>query len=212
MFARVAFYPTLFYTYVMTRVSSRCWYNRVDQWVVVGGLPIWSVAKQLVAEENVKAVVSLTQDFETKDFTPSEQEWKEMGVEQLQVSTVDFTGTPSQDKIRLAVDFIMRHRKQNHSVYVHCKAGRTRSVTIVACYLIQANQWTPEEAVDFVKSKRPHIWLREKQLKSVAEFFTSCGFSTSSFSTSSSSTSSFSSTSSSSFSSSSSNSLPPSKE
>ncbi|XP_076438554.1 phosphatidylglycerophosphatase and protein-tyrosine phosphatase 1-like, partial [Babylonia areolata] len=174
VFARVAFYPTLFYTYMMTRVSSRRWYDRVDQWVVVGGLPIRSVARQLVAEENVKAVVSLTQDFETRDLTPSEQEWREMGVEQLQVSTVDFTGTPSQDKIRLAVDFIMKHRERNQSVYVHCKAGRTRSVTVVACYLIQAHGWTPEEAVDHVKSKRPHIWLREKQLKSIAAFFTAC--------------------------------------
>ncbi|KAL8600296.1 hypothetical protein ACOMHN_060914 [Nucella lapillus] len=173
VFARVAFYPTLFYTYVMTLVSSRQWYSRVDQWVVVGGLPIRRVARQLVAEENVKGVVSLTQDFETKDLTPTEEEWREMGVEQLKLSTVDFTGTPSQDKIRLAVAFIMRHRHANHSVYVHCKAGRTRSVTVVACYLIQANGWTPEQAVEFVKSRRPHIWLREKQLKSIATFFSS---------------------------------------
>ena len=62
-----------------------------------------------------------------------------MGVQQLKVSTVDFTGTPSQEHIRAAVDFIMLHRQQNNSVYVHCKAGRTRSVTVVACYLIEVN-------------------------------------------------------------------------
>ena len=47
MFARVAFYPTLLYTYVMSRVSSRQWYDRVDPWVVVGGLPIRSIAQQV---------------------------------------------------------------------------------------------------------------------------------------------------------------------
>ncbi|KAK7105228.1 phosphatidylglycerophosphatase and protein-tyrosine phosphatase 1-like [Littorina saxatilis] len=171
IFARVAFYPTLFYTYVMSRVTSRQWYSRVDQWVVVGGLPIKSIAQQLVSEENIKGVVSLTQDFETEGITPSEKEWNDMGVEQLMASTVDFTGTPSQENIRRSVDFMMQHRQKNNSVYVHCKAGRTRSVTVVACYLIHVNQMTPEEAVDFVKSKRPHIWLREKQLKSIHAFY-----------------------------------------
>ena len=50
--------------------------------------------------------------------------------------------------------------------------------------VLQANCLTPEEAVDFVKSKRPHIWLREKQLKSISTFFHSLRDSSSSSSSS----------------------------
>ncbi|XP_025091046.1 phosphatidylglycerophosphatase and protein-tyrosine phosphatase 1-like isoform X1 [Pomacea canaliculata] len=170
VFARVAFYPTLFYTYIMSQVSSRQWYNRIDQWVIIGALPVKSIAKQLVAQEGIKGVVSLTQEHEMRDWIPSEEEWKEMGVEQLKIPTIDFTGTPTQENIHKAVKFIIGHRNLNNSVYVHCKAGRTRSAVVVACYLIHVNRWTPEEAVEYIKTKRPHIWLRDLQFKSLAIF------------------------------------------
>ena len=50
---------------------------------------------------------------------------------------MDFTGTPTQGDIDKAVDFILGHRLKQNSVYVHCKAGRTRSATVVACYLVK---------------------------------------------------------------------------
>lgn len=62
-----------------------------------------------------------------------------MGVEQLKIPTIDFTGTPTQENIHKAVKFIIGHRNLNNSVYVHCKAGRTRSAVVVACYLIHVN-------------------------------------------------------------------------
>lgn len=174
LFARAAFYPTLLYTYVTTRATARKWYSRIDNTVLMGALPIRSVAKKLVEEEGVRGVVSVNEDFETKTLMPSEQEWQALGVRQLKVPTTDFTGTPTHDQIRTAVDFIVQYREQNDSVYVHCKAGRTRSATVVACYLVKVNLWTPEEAVSFIKSKRPQIWLRDKQLKSVSQFYNSC--------------------------------------
>lgn len=49
------------------------------------------------------------------------------------------------------------------SVYVHCKAGRTRSATLVGCYLMEENGWTPERAVEHMRERRPHILLHSKQ-------------------------------------------------
>jgi hypothetical protein len=40
---------------------------------------------------------------------------------------------------------------------VHCKAGKSRSVTIVLAYLIHANAWTLKTAYDFVADRRPGI-------------------------------------------------------
>lgn len=68
------------------------------------------------------------------------QEWKKHGVTQLKIPTVDFTATPTQEDICKAVDFIQDYRdNKKGSVYVHCKAGRTRSATVVACYLVKVS-------------------------------------------------------------------------
>lgn len=42
-------------------------------------------------------------------------------------------------------------------VYLHCKAGRSRSATIAIAYLMKHNNWSMEEAKEYVKSKRPEI-------------------------------------------------------
>ena len=65
------------------------------------------------------------------------QEWSDLGVKQLVLSTPDFFSAPTQENISAGVRFILDHRNSGHSVYVHCKAGRTRSAVVVACYLIQ---------------------------------------------------------------------------
>ena len=66
------------------------------------------------------------------------QAWKKNGVEFLQLSTVDIFETPCQDKLLKGVDFINKFHsgERKGSVYVHCKAGRTRSATLVGCYLM----------------------------------------------------------------------------
>lgn len=64
-----------------------------------------------------------------------------MGVEFLQLATTDIFETPCQKKLHEGVEFINKVVKQKDSeleptVYVHCKAGRTRSATLVGCYLM----------------------------------------------------------------------------
>ena len=39
MFGRVTFLPTLAYNMVMEKVSSRQWFNRIDESVILGALP-----------------------------------------------------------------------------------------------------------------------------------------------------------------------------
>ena len=43
----------------------------------------------------------------------------------------------------------------NKPVLVHCFAGMQRSCVLVACYLIIYKSMTPDEAIDYIKSKRP---------------------------------------------------------
>nr|XP_050848892.1 phosphatidylglycerophosphatase and protein-tyrosine phosphatase 1 isoform X4 [Vespula vulgaris] len=216
MFARVTFYPTLLYNVLMEKITSRNWYDRIDETVILGALPFRSMTKQLVEKENMKAVVSMNEDYELALLSNSEKDWKKYNVEFLQLSTTDIFEVPCQKKLKMGVDFINKFRctdrklknddhnddiKETPSVYVHCKAGRTRSATLVGCYLMmvryminlyllqkykfrqmyiffiikifhpQKNGWVPEEAMDYMKSKRQHILLHRVQRHALRLFY-----------------------------------------
>nr|XP_057933013.1 phosphatidylglycerophosphatase and protein-tyrosine phosphatase 1 isoform X2 [Doryrhamphus excisus] len=141
--ARLLFYPTLAYNVVMEKVSSRRWFDRVDETVLLGALPFKSMTKQ---------------------------EWQATGVEQLRLSTVDITGVPTLENLRRGVDFAMQQREKGNSVYVHCKAGRSRSATLAAAYLIRLHCVTPEEACQKLATIRPHILIRSAQLEMLRKY------------------------------------------
>lgn len=81
------------------------------------------------------------------------QKWKKIGVDFLQLATTDIFESPCQNKLRTGVEFINKYLPDNDriagiplddndvrapgTVYVHCKAGRTRSATLVGCYLMK---------------------------------------------------------------------------
>ncbi|XP_018794002.1 PREDICTED: phosphatidylglycerophosphatase and protein-tyrosine phosphatase 1 [Bactrocera latifrons] len=186
MFARVTFYPTLFYNVLMEKASLRNWYDRIDENVILGALPFRSEAKELIAKENVKAVVSMNEDYELSMFSNDSEKWKSHGISFLQLPTTDIFEAPDQDKLYDGVKFINKFLPQEKrikslnaasependgTVYVHCKAGRTRSATLVGCYLMMKNGWSPEEAVDFMRARRPHILLHSKQWEALKLFY-----------------------------------------
>uniref|UniRef100_A0A2D4H181 Phosphatidylglycerophosphatase and protein-tyrosine phosphatase 1 n=2 Tax=Micrurus corallinus TaxID=54390 RepID=A0A2D4H181_MICCO len=112
----------------------------------------------------------MNEEYETRFLCCSPEEWEAMGVEQMRLSTVDLTGIPSLENLQKGVKFVLKHRECGNSVYVHCKAGRFRSATMVAAYLIQVHQWTPQEAIEVIAKIRPHIIVRRKQLELLEDF------------------------------------------
>ncbi|XP_022111089.1 phosphatidylglycerophosphatase and protein-tyrosine phosphatase 1-like [Acanthaster planci] len=173
MGSRVLFYPTLGYNVFMKSVSSREWYDRIDNTVLLGALPLRSknIAQELVEKENVRGVIAMNEDFELKRFVTTKEEWTKLGVETLQLPTVDFTEAPSIDKLEQGVKFIMDFAEKQESVYVHCKAGRTRSATLVGCYLMHVNKWTPQEAQIFIQTKRHHIIMKDKHFRAMYRYY-----------------------------------------
>lgn len=170
--ARLFFYPSLLYTLLRERLpfSARPWFHRIDSAVLLGALPLRGRCRQLIEKENVRGVITMNEEYETRFLCYSSQEWKAMGVEQLRLSTVDLTGIPSLENLRQGVKFVLKHRDCGNSVYVHCKAGRCRSTTMVAAYLIQLHQWTPQDAVEAIAKIRPHIIIRQKQIQLLEDF------------------------------------------
>ncbi|VDM77312.1 unnamed protein product [Strongylus vulgaris] len=69
----------------------------------------------------------------------------------------DFFGSAGRAEIDSAVHFMEGIAAKGKSVYVHCKAGRTRSATVAVCYLVKKHNWLPNVAMEFLKSKRPQV-------------------------------------------------------
>lgn len=47
MLARASFYPTLLYNVLMERVTTRRWWDRIDDNVILGALPFRSMADEV---------------------------------------------------------------------------------------------------------------------------------------------------------------------
>lgn len=175
---RLGFLPSLAYNVALNKANLRPWFNRVDDRVIIGALPWLSIKDELIQKENVRGVVSMNENFELsllKNWVTNPDVWLSSNVKFLQLQTQDIFEVPTQDKLQEGVKFIMPFVKDssnpNHSVYVHCKAGRTRSATLVACYLMKRNNWTPEEAFDLLAEKRPQLALHKPQWQAIRQFY-----------------------------------------
>ncbi|HHH44106.1 MAG TPA: phosphatase, partial [Gammaproteobacteria bacterium] len=149
--ARVVYVPSLMWNIMLARcLRHRDWWNRVDQHVLLGALPFPRDVEKL-SSEGVSAVVNTCQEY-----AGPVSAYKNFGIRQLRIPTIDFTPPALQD-IELAVAFMNRHIADGKTVYVHCKAGRGRSATVVMCWLIQDRQISASDAQQWIRKFRPHI-------------------------------------------------------
>ncbi|VDP37966.1 unnamed protein product [Soboliphyme baturini] len=170
---KMVFYPTLLYNVIRNRISSSDWpwYCRIDETVVLGAVPFKSMVDKLIKEENIGAVVSVNEPHEICNrWVAGKEDWNARGVEHFWLCVPDFFGSPPVDDLHSAVKFMNHAQKSGKSVYVHCKAGRTRSVTLAMCYLMQKHQWYSPAAYTAVKAKRPRIILYHQQWRTIEEY------------------------------------------
>lgn len=172
---RAGFLPSLGYNIVLNKLNIREWHNRINDKIILGALPFKSGLHHLIDEESVAGVVSMNENFELtwlRRWVCNREDWLENNVKFLQLQTQDIFETPSQDKLKAGVEFIMSFDENpNQCVYIHCKAGRTRSATLAACYLMKKNNWTPEQAYELLKSKRPQTALHKPQWEAMRIFY-----------------------------------------
>lgn len=76
---------------------------------------------------------------------------------------------PIQEQFEFGVSVLNKIVVMGKKVYIHCKNGHGRAPTLVAAYLIKKGK-TIDEAVAFIKSKRPSIHIEDIQKKALVEF------------------------------------------
>ena len=149
--ARAIYYPTLAYNILLGRVFKvRNWWDPVTEQVILGAMPFRSDAQDL-KELGVTGVVNTCEEY-----NGPVSEYQRLGIEQLHIPTTDFHH-PREDHVQSGAEFIQKHVDAGGCCYIHCKAGRARSATIVLWWLVKFEGLTPAEAQEKMLSARPHV-------------------------------------------------------
>ncbi|KAF5788750.1 putative phosphoric monoester hydrolase [Helianthus annuus] len=165
--ARILFYPTLLYNVCRNKIQAEFrWWDEIDQFLLLGAVPFPKDVPRL-KQLGVGGVITLNESYET--LVPTSL-YRAHGIDHLVIPTRDYLFAPSYVDIDRAVNFIHRNATSCRTTYVHCKAGRGRSTTIVLCYLVEYKHMTPASALEYVRSKRPRVLLAPSQWKAVQEY------------------------------------------
>jgi hypothetical protein len=69
----------------------------------------------------------------------------------------DAEPVPSLDWLRAQLEFIETKRAAGKTVFVHCRNGVSRSGMVVVAYYMARSHWSRDDAVEFVRSRRPEL-------------------------------------------------------
>ena len=133
-------------------------------WVIDGLLagsarPMSIYEVEWLKGNNIKAIVSVVEE-------PLKKEWLD-GIDYMHIYTQDGSA-PDITDIDAAVEFIHSKIKDKRAVVVHCAAGKGRTGTILAAYLIKYANMDALTAIDNVRRLRPgsiQTYVQEFALK-----------------------------------------------
>lgn len=136
-------------------VERRRKWDRIDDRIVLGVAPIFQSDVDCMARElGVRYAVNLCKEWNPERLRKA---YAAYSITQLWLPTIDFDPPSYTDCVKGAAFIDQCISEGKHSVYIHCKAGRGRSTTILLAYLIKYRGMSPVEADSFIRSKRPHI-------------------------------------------------------
>ncbi len=165
LIARLLFWPTFCYNALMGRVLKvQRWWDRIDDHVLLGALPFAADVPRLYAA-GVRGVINMCDEY-----AGPLSAYQQMNIQQLRLPTTDYVA-PSLSDIQRGMEFIQQHAARGDSVYVHCKAGRGRGPTLVACWLIVSQDLTPDEAQAVLAARRPQVNRGVGRRAVVREFY-----------------------------------------
>jgi hypothetical protein len=72
--------------------------------------------------------------------------------------------------LRRMVEFIDTQQRAGNITFIHCMAGMNRSGMVVTAYLMFKHNWSRDQALDFVQSKRPQIQPNPSLLRLLSEW------------------------------------------
>lgn len=74
---------------------------------------------------------------------------------------------PSRRQLLVAIHALKEFEASKIKVYVHCERGHGRAPTLIVAYLAATQGMSVEQAVSFVKKKRPVVHPNKRQRESI---------------------------------------------
>jgi len=120
----------------------------IDDKLAGSGLPVTEEEFLWLTHQGVKSIVTVRE-------VPLPSEWfNGSDLQYLHLYVEDF-GAPQIEQIDQAVRFIDRQISERRPVTVHCAAGRGRTGTVLAAYLVKKENLTAEESIEKIRILRP---------------------------------------------------------
>lgn len=139
------------------------WWDEITPGLYLGALPLHGHLETL--RITLQAVLSMVEEYEREESLLHHpikgSDWESIGIVQKSIPIADFTQVPLV-KLHEGVEFVKSHREKNENVYIHCKAGKSRSAAIVVSYLATALDHSLAEAINLTKKQRPIINIQDK--------------------------------------------------
>ena len=122
------------------------WYTREppNYFLIEEGL--WLGGKVAQPPPGTHAVLNLCEA--ENDYRVASQQWAPIR---------DAQPAPDVEWLRTQVDFIKSERENQHTVYVHCMNGASRSGMVMTAYIMQREGWSREQALEFLRARRPEV-------------------------------------------------------
>lgn len=160
---RATHYPTWWYTRALCALGAWEKWTWVTPEVLLGCRPTRGDLSEL-EPLGISAVINLCEEFSGHTGLLNR-----LNLEQLSIATVDYQ-IPACADLQRGVAFMADRIAAGGKVYVHCKAGRVRSVALVMCYLIANRQLSAKQAHACIREKRGQIDRNLAHRSAVVQF------------------------------------------
>jgi atypical dual specificity phosphatase len=112
------------------------------------GLPVTEDEFGWLLEQGIRSIVTVRE-------VPLPSKWIDgKDVQYLHLDVEDY-GAPTLETLDQAVDYIDVQISEGRPVMVHCAAGKGRTGTVLAAYLVKKENLTAEISIQRIRSSRP---------------------------------------------------------